>query len=148
MIWPLLRPTWVSLSPGTGLFCTKPMPLRKPLAETLPNGPASKTAGGRLDNGPDIEGAERGAGGGGSAGLAAWSGAFCAPHTEASASPSTQMLIFCNCVNRIILLRVILELVVLSPYAARGARSRARLSAANMRKYSDLKTPPVTPTRQ
>src|SRR5215472_11582494 len=133
MIWPLLKPTCESLSPGTGLFCTKPMPLRKPFAETLPNGPASKTAGGKLDNGPVIEGADRGAGGGGSAGLAAWSGAagvagaFWALHIEASASPSAQMLIFCNCLNRIILLRVFLVTVVLSPYAARGARSRARL---------------------
>src|SRR5690348_7955401 len=146
MIWPLLRPTWESLSPGTGWFCTRPMPLRKPLPETLPNGPASKTAGGRLDSGPVMAGVERGAGGGGSAGLAASvvADAFWALHTEASASPSAQILIFSNLLNRIILLRM----WVVSPYAARGARSRAQQSAANLRTYSDLKTPPVTLTRQ
>src|SRR5690348_17240422 len=86
------------------------MPLRNPFAEILPNGPASNTAGGRLAMGPVMAGVDSGPGGGGSAGLAAWSGvaaagASWAAHTEASASPSAQILIVCSLLNRIVLLR-------------------------------------------
>jgi hypothetical protein len=84
------------------LFCTKPIPLRNPFAEILPNGPASKTAGGKSASGPDIAGVLSGAAGGGSAGFWSAAGAFWALQTEASANPNVYKLIFCHLMNRII----------------------------------------------
>src|SRR5947208_13660309 len=65
-----------------------------PFTEILPNGPASKLAGGSPDSGPVMAGCESGAGG---VGAAVWlagfgsAGTFCAMQTEASARQSANV---------------------------------------------------------
>src|SRR5581483_6210645 len=126
------------------------MPLRKPLPEILPNGPASNTAGGKLDRGPVMDGLESGPGAAGAAGAGAagaWSVgvAFCALQTEASASPSAHRLSLWNLSNRIISPEMLS--VFPSRREWRGTLAHDRV-LRTCELYSDLKTGHITLTRQ
>jgi hypothetical protein len=76
------------VSPGTELFWNCAKPVRMPLTESLPNGPASKMAGGSHCSGPVRTNVESGAGAAAGAGVAAGGGAgveACASWTSAGA---------------------------------------------------------------
>src|ERR1035438_10446205 len=77
-ICPLLRVACDESSPGTELFWNCEKPVTMPLTDSLPNGPASKVAGGSHCSGPVRTNVESGAGGcsAAAAGVAAGS---CAP---------------------------------------------------------------------
>src|ERR1035437_3200412 len=94
-ICPLLRVACALSSPGTELFWNTEKPVRMPLTDSLPNGPASKVAGGSHCSGPVRTNVESGAGAAGaSAGAAAGAAAaagggvagVCAPAINAIAN--------------------------------------------------------------
>ena len=70
-ICPLLRVACAEASPGTELFWNCAKPVTMPLTDSLPNGPASKIAGGSHCSGPVRTNVESGAGAtaGGGAGV-------------------------------------------------------------------------------
>ncbi len=61
-ICPLLRVACALSSPGTELFWNCEKPVTMPLTDSLPNGPASKVAGGSHCSGPVRTNVESGAG--------------------------------------------------------------------------------------
>jgi len=67
-ICPLLRVACAEVSPGTELFWNCAKPVIMPLTESLPNGPASKVAGGSHVSGPVRTNVESGAGAAAAAG--------------------------------------------------------------------------------
>src|ERR1035441_7837079 len=82
-ICPLLKVACALSSPGTGLFWNCAKPVTMPLTDSLPNGPASKVAGGSHCSGPVRTNVESGAGAG-AGGVAGIVGA-CAPDIKAIA---------------------------------------------------------------
>ena len=70
-ICPLLRVACALSSPGTELFWNTEKPVTMPLTDSLPNGPASKVAGGSHCSGPVRTNVESGAGAVASAGACA-----------------------------------------------------------------------------
>src|ERR1035437_4005184 len=70
-ISPLLRLACALSSPGTELFWNCEKPVRMPLTDSLPSGPASKVAGASHCSGPVRTNVESGAGGCAAAGAAA-----------------------------------------------------------------------------
>src|SRR5579871_5374828 len=68
---PLLKAPCVLLSPGMWFVCARPVPERKPFTAILPNGPASKIAGGNDESGPVMDGLDSGAGAAGAGAAAA-----------------------------------------------------------------------------
>src|ERR1017187_2176123 len=81
-ICPLLRVACALSSPGTELFWNTEKPVTMPLTDSLPNGPASKVAGGSHCSGPVRTNVESGAGAGVVAGGVA---GVCAPDIKAIA---------------------------------------------------------------
>src|SRR5665213_1385518 len=91
-ICPLLRVACALSSPGTELFWNTEKPVTMPLTDSLPNGPASKVAGGSHCSGPVRTNVESGAGAVAGAGAGAGAGAVaggvagvCAPDIKAIA---------------------------------------------------------------
>jgi hypothetical protein len=70
-ICPLLRVACALSSPGTELFWNCAKPVTMPLTDSLPNGPASKVAGGSHCSGPVRTNVESGAGAAAGVGTAA-----------------------------------------------------------------------------
>src|ERR1039458_7460773 len=84
-ISPLLRVACALSSPGTELFWNCEKPVTMPLTDSLPNGPASKVAGGSHCSGPVRTNVESGAGAGAGAGVGAGGVGVCAPDIKAIA---------------------------------------------------------------
>src|ERR1035441_6951686 len=98
-ISPLLRVACALSSPGTELFWNCENPVTMPLTDSLPNGPASKVAGGCHCSGPVRTNVESGVGAvAGAAGAAAGgvAGAACAASGAGVCAPASRTVVMAS----------------------------------------------------